>query len=240
MSKHQFFYSTKCRFCQAFLEELARTPYVPEFQLICVDPRPGRPPLPSWLKSVPSMLTAGSSKPLVGPGPVNNWLFERRLGGKAEKSAQQALEERNAPLAMPTYNPDVAPRPNAAPRGPAAMSAQRGPVAMSAPQGAAGPSAAGGDAEGPLAYHAAEMGAGKWSDNYSRLDTDFNSQNGWNPIGKNFESLVAGPAAGGQSAANRGGAGGPKPSAKEQQLLSEFERYTAARDRDIPTGPQRR
>jgi hypothetical protein len=202
MSKHQFFYSTKCRFCQAFLEELARTPYVPEFQLICVDPRPGRPPLPSWLKSVPSMLTAGSSKPLVGPGPVNNWLFERRLGGKAEKSAQQALEERNAPIAMPTYNPDVAP--------------------------------------GPLAYHAAEMGAGKWSDNYSRLDTDFNSQNGWNPIGKNFESLVAGPAAGGQSAANRGSAGGPKPSAKEQQLLSEFERYTAARDRDIPTGPQRR
>jgi hypothetical protein len=158
-------------------------------------------------------------------------LFERRLGGKAEKSAQQALEERNAPIAMPTYNPDVAPRPNATPRGPAAMSA---------PQGAAGPSAATGDADGPLAYHAAEMGAGKWSDNYSRLDTDFNSQNGWNPIGKNFESLVAGPAAGGQSAANRGSAGGPKPSAKEQQLLSEFERYTAARDRDIPTGPQRR
>ncbi len=235
MSKHQFYYSTKCRYCQAFLEELSRTPYVPEFQLICVDPRPGRPPLPSWLKSVPSMLTAGSSKPLVGPGPVNNWLFERRLGGNAaQKSAQQALEERNAPLAMPTYNPDVAPRPNAAPRG--------GGNAMSAPQGAAGPSAAGGgqDTSGILAYHSAEMGAGKWSDNYSMLDNAFDSKDGYNPILRNFESLVAGPAAA-QSPANRaGGAGGHKPSAKEQQLLSDFERYTAARDRDIPTGPQRR
>ncbi len=236
MSKHQFYYSTKCRHCQAFLEELSRTPYVPEFQLICVDPRPGRPPLPSWLKSVPSMQLAGSSKTLVGPGPVNNWLFERRLGGgnAAQKSAQQALEERNAPLAMPTYNPDIAPRPNAAPRGPA----------MSAPQGAAGPSAAGGqDTSGILAYHGAEMGAGKWSDNYSMLDNAFDSKAGYNPILRNFESLVAGPAA--QSpAANRGGgsggAGGHKPSAKEQQLLSDFEKYAAARDRDIPTGPQRR
>lgn len=228
MSKHQFFYSTKCRHCQAFLEELSRTPYVPEFQLICVDPRPGRPVLPSWLKSVPSMLTGGSSQPLVGPGPVNNWLFERRLGGKTEKSAQQALEERNAPLSMPAYNPDIAPRPNVAPRG-----------GVSAPQGAAGPSAAAGDADGPLAYHAAEMGAGKWSDNYSRLDTDFNSQNGWNPIGKNFESLMSPTSsAGGSQAANR--SGGHKPSAKEQKLLSDFERYTAARDHDIPTGPQRR
>ena len=235
MSKHQFFYSTKCRYCQAFLEELSRTPYVPEFLLVCVDPRPGRPPLPSWLKSVPSMLVVGSSKPLVGPGPVNNWLFERRLGGKTEKTAQQALEERNAPLTMPAYNPDVAPRPNAAPRGGGSMSA---PPTGAGPSAAAGQTA-GQDADGPLAYHAAEMGAGKWSDNYSSLDTDFNSQNGWNPIGKNFESLVSGPVAGGKSAA-RPGASGPKPTAKEQQLISEFERYTAARDRDVPTGPQRR
>jgi len=231
MSKHQFYYSTKCRYCQAFLEELSQTPYVPEFQLVCVDPRPGRPPLPSWLKSVPTMLVAGSSKPLVGPGPVNNWLFERRLGGKAEKSAQQALEERNAPLTMPAYNPDIAPRPNAAPRG-----------GVSAPPAAAGPSAAAGqDAGGPLAYHAAEMGAGKWSDNYSMLGTEFNSQNGWNPIGRNFESLV-GPTSsvGGAAGGNRSAASGHKPSAKEQQLLSDFERYTAARDRDVPSGPQRR
>lgn len=231
MSKHQFYYSTKCRYCQAFLEELSRTPYVPEFQLICVDPRPGRPPLPSWLKSVPAMLVVGSSKPLVGPGPVNNWLFERRLGGKAEKTAQQAMEERNAPLSMPAYNPDIAPRPNVAPRG-----------GVSAPPAAAGPSAAAGqDGGGPLAYHAAEMGAGKWSDNYSMLGNEFNSQNGWNPIGRNFESLVD-PTSGGGAAAggNRSAASGHKPSAKEQQLLSDFERYTAARDRDVPTGPQRR
>ena len=116
MSKHRLYYSTRCRFCQAFLEELSATPFVPEFQLVCVDPVPGRAPLPPWLKTVPSLVVAGEGTPRVGPGPVNNWLFERKLGGGGPaKSSQALMTERNEMLAPPVYNADMAPRPDATP-----------------------------------------------------------------------------------------------------------------------------
>jgi len=77
------FYSTRCRFCQTFLEELARTPYTKEFRFVCVDPKPagGRPQLPEYVKAVPTLMIQGEDKPRTDSA-VMNWLAERRLRDK--------------------------------------------------------------------------------------------------------------------------------------------------------------
>lgn len=78
--QHLCFYSTKCRFCQTFLEELARSPYSKEFRFVCVDAKPGigRPQLPSYVKAVPTLMIHGEEQPRTDSG-VMNWLSERRL-----------------------------------------------------------------------------------------------------------------------------------------------------------------
>lgn len=235
MNRHTLFYSKKCRYCQAFLEELSTTPYVGEIQLVCVDPSSSRPPLPRWLKSVPSLAVVGESNPRVGPGPVNNWLFERKQGGGGQmKSSQQSLQERSAPLALPTYSPDIAPRPDNSSRGGAQRGGGAFPPAISSNTPASssmGPPAT--SMDGPLAYHSSEMGSGKWSDNYSFVGGDpFTSDKGYNPIERNFESLIPTNSAGQRQTA----APPPKRSAKEEALLNDFQAYSAQRDRDIP-GP---
>jgi hypothetical protein len=249
MSKHNLYYSTRCRFCQAFMEELARTPYVPEFQLICVDPRPGRPPLPAWLKSVPSLWVAGEDTPRIGPGPVNNWLFERKNGGGVPaKSASAMMEDRRAPLTPPVYNPEMAPRAETTGRAATASTARGGgssgalPAAISSATPAnssMGPPVLAGSSDGPMAFHFGEMSGNKLSDSYSFLSApEFTADKGFNPISKNFE-LLGGPSAGGFGGAAPAAAA-HKPSAKEAKLLSDFERYTADRDRDIPGPPTRK
>jgi hypothetical protein len=215
------------------MEEILQRPYVREFQMVCVDPSPSRPPLPPWLKSVPTIELSGSADRLVGPGPVNNWLFERKLsgGGGAEtkKTAADAMQERNAPLMPPAYVPDMAPRPDASSRTPAPIrgAAASLPPAISSSTPAnssmAPPSL---DGSGPSAYHMSEMSG--WSDNYSFLGSDA-------PISRNFHMLDLGGAPGGAAPA----AAAVKRSAKEEALLREFESFTAARDRDVP-GPVRR
>jgi len=226
MSKHRLYYSQRCRFCQAFLEELSTTPFVPMFQLICVDPSPSRPPLPTWLKSVPTLVVTGESEPRVGPGAVNNWLFEAKLGANAPataKSPQAALDERQSPLTPPVYSPDLAPRPTATAR-------------TAAPAAAA---KAEGGAEGPLAYYGSEMAAGRWSDNFSFIGDTFTAEKGMNPIERNFQSLL--PSGGSFGAAGGGGAAAAvKHSAKEEALLREFEAYSARRDSEVPNAPTRR
>ena len=72
------FYSARCKYSQAFLEELARTPYSKEFKFVCVDGSP-RPVLPAYVKAVPTLMIAGEPEPRVD-GSVMNWLSERRLG----------------------------------------------------------------------------------------------------------------------------------------------------------------
>ena len=227
MSKHRLYYSQRCRFCQAFLEELATTPFVPMFQLICVDPSPSRPPIPPWLKSVPTLVVAGESEPRVGPGAVNNWLFEAKLGAggpKTAKSPQAALDERHTPLTPPVYSPELAPRPTATARNTGVPKAAKSE-----------------GADGPLAYYGSEMAAGKWSDNFSFLGDTFTAEKGMNPIERNFQSLL--PSGGAFGAAGDGGAGAAnavKRSAKEDALLRDFEAYSARRDNDVPTAPTRR
>lgn len=172
------------------------------------------------------MMAVGESEPRVGPGPVNNWLFERKMGGSVAATTQ-ATAQRNMPLSQPVYSPDVS-----------AKSSSRGgtPPPSAAATGAA--------AGGPEAYHSYEMSGTKWSDNYSFLgSTDGKtSDKMYNPIGRNFESLVPTTMFGGGGGGG-GAAQSPVPkekrSPKEEALLREFEAFQKARDMDVP-GPAAR
>jgi hypothetical protein len=77
-AKHICFYSNRCQWSKAFLVELSKTSYKTEFKYVCVDPSPQRPPLPKFLKKVPTILINGESEPRTD-GEVMNWLSERRL-----------------------------------------------------------------------------------------------------------------------------------------------------------------
>ena len=225
--RHICYFSMTCRHCQAFLGELTKTPYAREFQLICVDPSAARPPLPSWLRVVPSLQIVGESEPRAGAGAVNNWLFERRQRDTASTASagirtsggEKTLEERSVPLVMPVYSPDVA----------RAEPSSRATTA--APAAANG----GGGAE-PSPWHMQEMGASKMSDNYSFLTDAFTIEKGgsMSRILRNFEQL-------GGTLAGGGGAAAPATprTKKEEALMHDFEAFSRARDADIP-GPSKR
>jgi hypothetical protein len=100
--KNQLYYSTKCRHSTAFLSELKNTNFASEFQLICIDPSPTRPRLPSWLKAVPTLVAIGESTPFVGNQAIN-WLFERRLG----TTSSQIQPKQREMLAPPVYQATV-------------------------------------------------------------------------------------------------------------------------------------
>jgi hypothetical protein len=213
---HVCYFSKKCRFCQAFFEELSATPFTREIRFICVDPSPSRPPLPAWLRSVPTLVVAGEDSPRVGPAAVNNWLYERKMmhSGGAPKAAA-------APAKMPEPISSNTP----------ASSKQSPPVLPNS------------NMDGIEAWHGAEMSGSAWSDEYSFLDDSFTSEKGYNPIIRNWESL-AGPVAGkgsggvgnvgsaGLGAAGFSG-GGPAKSAKEEKLLKEFEQFSKMREMEF-------
>jgi hypothetical protein len=72
------FYSNKCSWSEAFLKELATSPYTSEFQFVCVDTTP-RQQLPNWLKQVPTLLIKDDQEPIKTNSDVLNWLYERKL-----------------------------------------------------------------------------------------------------------------------------------------------------------------
>ncbi len=74
---HECYYSNKCQWSRAFIEQLAETPWKSEFRFICVDPSPQRAPLPKWLQKVPTLRISGESEPRTD-SDVMNWLYERR------------------------------------------------------------------------------------------------------------------------------------------------------------------
>jgi hypothetical protein len=81
------------------------------------------------------------------------------------------------------------------------------------------------------------MGSTKWSDNYSFLGQgEGKSETMYNPISRNFESLIGNMPTPGAGAGGGAARGAPKEkvSEKEKKLLSEFEAYASSRDRDIP------
>lgn len=81
---HICFYSNRCHWSKAFLEEIATTDHHKDFRFICVDPSPQRPALPSWLKQIPTLVIRGETQPRTD-AEVMNWLYEQRIrnGGVA-------------------------------------------------------------------------------------------------------------------------------------------------------------
>jgi hypothetical protein len=78
--QHICFYSNKCRWSAAFINEIKDTPFKAEFKYVCVDPGPNgqRPQLPGWLKKVPTLVIRGEDEPRTD-GEVLNWLAEKKL-----------------------------------------------------------------------------------------------------------------------------------------------------------------
>ena len=215
------------------MRELTKSPFVPEFQLVCVDPSPRRPPLPPWLKSVPTLVPVGTDKPLVGPGPVMNWLFERMIaagGSKGGGGRRATADERRAPV----YSPDAASAPRTMTSLPPAISGSTPATSSMAP-----PTLAISEDE-PQPFHMSEMAGSKLSNTYSLLnETNYSAEKGFDPITKNFFTLVetATKAMGGAAAAVAAPAA--KRSAKDEELQKRYEALTASRDRDVP-GPMAR
>jgi hypothetical protein len=84
---HICFYSNRCEWSKAFIQEISQTSYHSEFRFICVDPSANRPQLPSWLKQTPTLVISGEPEPRTN-SEVMNWLYERKMrdgGGSAQQ-----------------------------------------------------------------------------------------------------------------------------------------------------------
>jgi hypothetical protein len=86
-----------------FLEEIAKTPFSKEFQFVCVDSTPGRsrPPLPPYVKAVPTLMIQGETTPRTD-GNVMNWLSERRMqmSASGRSSSVAAAASADGPVAF--------------------------------------------------------------------------------------------------------------------------------------------
>jgi len=90
---HICFYSNKCQWSKAFLTELVSTPWKNQFKFICADPSPDRPPLPKWLKKVPTIVISGEAEPRTD-SDVMNWLYEKRMKeGQPQPQGQGQAQE---------------------------------------------------------------------------------------------------------------------------------------------------
>ena len=88
--KNICFYSKNCEWSKAFLKEVVQTPFKNQFNFICVDPDGNgkRPPLPNWLKKVPTLVIQGDTEPIKTDAEVMNWLYiaKMRTGGSVNSS----------------------------------------------------------------------------------------------------------------------------------------------------------
>ena len=91
--KHICFYSNSDKWSKAFLEELAKTKWLLDFEFVCVDPGPNRPTLPKWLKQVPTLVIQGDQEPIKTDTEVMNWLYEKKMKETPmkERSPQAAV-----------------------------------------------------------------------------------------------------------------------------------------------------
>jgi hypothetical protein len=101
---HICFYSNRCEWSKAFIQELSQTPYKGEFRFICADPSPTRQPLPSWLKKVPTLVISGEPNPRTD-SDVMNWLYERKMkDGGGSNGAKQGVIDGPQPLVSDAGN----------------------------------------------------------------------------------------------------------------------------------------
>lgn len=82
---HICFYSNRCDWSKAFIEEISKTSYHALFRFICVDPSQNRPQLPSWLKQTPTLVISGEPEPRTN-SDVTNWLYEQKLKDDGAKT----------------------------------------------------------------------------------------------------------------------------------------------------------
>jgi len=85
---HICFYSNRCDWSKAFIEEISKTNYHKDFRFICVDPSPNRPQLPGWLKQTPTLVISGEPEPRTN-SEVMNWLYEQKLKDGGAKGQSQ-------------------------------------------------------------------------------------------------------------------------------------------------------
>jgi hypothetical protein len=81
---HICFYSNRCDWSKAFIEEISKTSYHALFRFICVDPSPNRPQLPGWLKQTPTLVISGEPEPRTN-SDVTNWLYEQKMKDEGSK-----------------------------------------------------------------------------------------------------------------------------------------------------------
>jgi hypothetical protein len=86
---HICFYSNRCDWSKAFVEEISKTNYHAQFRFICVDPSPNRPQLPSWLKQTPTLVISGEPEPRTN-SDVMNWLYEQKMKDGTSKGTSGA------------------------------------------------------------------------------------------------------------------------------------------------------
>jgi hypothetical protein len=207
---HLCFYSTKCRYSQAFLEELSRTPYAKEFRFVCVDVGPSgtRPTLPPYVKAVPTLMIAGEVEPRTDSA-VMNWLSERRL-----------KERQSVAVSTPIGSVQRGGAPTAA----AAAGPMDGPMAFDA-FGMAG----GDEGFAFLTDDTSSMSTGT-----VRLAGNMASIHDMGAMTAPTQRGTVTPGAGPASAA------APPTSAKTKAMDDRLEALRAARDRDVVGPPQRR
>jgi len=85
---HICYYSNRCQWSKAFITELSQTPWKNLFRFICADPSPNRPPLPGWLKKVPTLIISGEPEPRTD-ADVMNWLYEKKMKEGVSKESGQ-------------------------------------------------------------------------------------------------------------------------------------------------------
>ena len=92
---HICYYSNRCQWSRAFITEIGQTPWKSQFHYVCVDPSPSRPPLPGWLKKVPTLILSGDPEPKTD-SDVMNWLYEKKM------KETNSLKNNTAGTAAPT------------------------------------------------------------------------------------------------------------------------------------------
>lgn len=86
---HLCFYSNKDKWSKAFIEEIAKTPWIKDFEFKCVDvdKQGNKPSLPKWLKQVPTLVIDGDQSPVKTDTEVMNWLYEKKMREESKKPA---------------------------------------------------------------------------------------------------------------------------------------------------------
>ena len=88
---HICFISKRCAWSKAFLEELSKTPYRKEFNVIVYEDNP-RSKLPAWLEKTPTLVIRGEKEPRTD-AEVMNWLYERKLREPSQQQQQQGSSQ---------------------------------------------------------------------------------------------------------------------------------------------------